>query len=85
MPGIIYILAAATCLLCTVLLLRAYANQRSRLLLWSGICFAGLMLENIILFLDMVVIHDIDLSIVRTTIGLGSLSLLVFGMVWESK
>ncbi len=85
MLGLIYIVAAATCLLCTALLLRAYSKRRIRLLLWSGICFAGLMLENILLYVDFVTIPEFDLSLVRNLVGLVSLSLLVFGLIWESK
>jgi hypothetical protein len=85
MLGIIYILAAAICLLCTALLLRAYVKRRARLLLWSGICFAGLMLENIMLYVDYVLIPHVDLSLLRNSVGLASLSLLVFGLIWESK
>ena len=39
----VYILGALTSLLCSVLLLRGYASGRKRLLLWSGLCFAGLL------------------------------------------
>jgi hypothetical protein len=54
MAGFIYLLSAATCLLCAILLLRTYRQRRVRLLLWSGLCFLGLMLENAMLYLDVV-------------------------------
>jgi hypothetical protein len=82
---VIYILAAATCLLCSVLLLRGYKKQRTRLLLWSGICFIGLMLENVMMYVDVVTVPELDLSLVRRLIGLVALSLLLFGLIWESK
>jgi hypothetical protein len=85
MISVIYILAAATCLLCAVLLLRGYKNQRNRLLLWSGICFIGLMLENVMMYVDLVTVPELDLSLVRRVIGLVALSLLLFGLIWESK
>ena len=85
MLGLIYMVAAATCLLCAALLLRAFAKCRNRLLLWSGICFAGLMLENILLYVDLITVPEIDLSLVRNSVGLASLSLLVYGLIWESK
>jgi len=85
MPGLTYLLSAATCLLCAVMLLRAYGRRRDRLLLWSGICFAGLVLENLMLYIDVVIIPDVDLSLWRKLPGLAALTVLVFGLVWNSK
>jgi hypothetical protein len=85
MSGFIYILSAATCLLCGILLLRTYARRRVRLLLWSGLCFLGLMIENAMMYVDVVVVPDIDLTIWRKAPGLLALALLLFGLVWESK
>jgi len=65
MAETVYVLCALTSLACTALLLRSYAETRVRLLLWSGLCFAGLALNNVILFVDKVVAPDVDLSLVR--------------------
>lgn len=85
MPGVVYLLCAATCLLCAILLFRGYARSGVRLLFWSGLCFVGLMLENGVLYVDDVIfpnrIPDIWLKIP----GLTALLLLLFGLVWESK
>lgn len=85
MPGGVYILCAATCLLCTLMLLRGYARSKVRLLFWSGLCFAGLMLDNVALYVDVVIVPDIDLAIWRKMPGLVAVMLLLFGLVWESK
>jgi hypothetical protein len=85
MTGIIYLLCAATCLLCAVMLLRGYLRTRVRLLLWSGLCFVGLMLENIMLYVDVVVVPDFSLIVLRKIPGLIAIVLLLFGLVWESK
>jgi len=85
MAGLVYLLCAGTCLLCAVMLLRAYAKHHVRLLLWSGLCFAGLMIENIMLYVDVVVVPDIDLSLWRKIPGLVALTVLLFGMIWDSK
>jgi len=85
MPGLTYLLGAATCLLCSALLLRAFLKRRERLLLWSGVCFAGLLLENLMLYIDVVVVPDIDLSLWRKLPGLAALALLVFGLIWDSR
>jgi hypothetical protein len=56
-----------------------------RLLFWAGLCFAGLMLDNIILYVDVVVVPDVDLAVWRKLPGMLALMLLVYGLVWESK
>src|SRR4051812_1142038 len=48
--------------LCAVLLLRAYAAVRKRLLLWSGLCFAGLTASSALLIIDLQIVGaEIDL------------------------
>jgi hypothetical protein len=83
--GAIYLLSAATCLLCAVLLLRGYAQRRVRLLLWSGLCFVGLMLENVMMYVDFVIYTDVNLAILRKLPAVIALSLLLFGLVWDSR
>lgn len=81
--GVVYLLCAATSLVCTVLLLRAFVAGRSRLLLWSGICFAWFTVNNILLFVDLEVVPDTDLSVARSgTAFVGALTLLG-ALVWE--
>jgi hypothetical protein len=72
-------------LLCTYLLLQAYFRSRSRLLLWSGLCFAGLTLNNIVLVLDKLVFLSIDLSIWRNLLALASMAILLYGLIWDSE
>ena len=66
MAELVYVLCAATSLLCAVLLLRGYLASRTRLLFWASLCFVGLALNNILLFLDLIVLPDIDLFWWRT-------------------
>jgi hypothetical protein len=67
------------------MLLRGYSKQRVRILLWSGLCFFGLMVENIMLYVDVVVVPDVDLSFWRKLPGLLAVVVLLFGLVWDSK
>jgi hypothetical protein len=85
MPSLVYALCALTSAGCAVLLTRGYHRQRSRLLLWSGLCFAGLFLNNTLLFIDLVLARSIDLSALRGVVGLGSLVVLLYGLVWDAK
>ena len=52
MTGIVCVLCALTSLACAVLLLRGYFRTRARLLLWTGLCFAGLFINNMLLIVD---------------------------------
>jgi hypothetical protein len=83
--GLVYLLCSATSLLCAVMLLRGYKRSKVRLLFWAGLCFIGLMAENIMLYFDVVLYPDIDMKVWRKFPGLLAMSLLVFGLVWESK
>ena len=81
----VYVLCALTSLACAVLLLRGYLRSRARLLLWSGLCFVGLFLNNVLLIVDVRLVPDTDLSIWRTLPALAGLGALIYGLVWESR
>ena len=81
---VVYTLCALTSLTCAVLLLRSYRRSRVRLLLWSGLCFACFALNNVLLVIDVRVLPEQDLSIVRSLPSLVGIALLVYGLVWET-
>lgn len=83
--GFIYAMCAITALLSAILLLRAYLRSRSRVLLWSGLCFTGLMLSNAVLVLDKLVYTEIDLLPWRLWITLASLLMLLFGLIYAKE
>jgi hypothetical protein len=85
MTGLVYLLCAATCLVCGVMLFRGYQQTKVRLLFWSSLCFMGLMLDNIMLYVDVVMVPDVNLAVWRKLPGFLATALLVFGLVWESK
>ena len=80
----VYILCTLTSAACAVLLLRGYARSRARLLLWSGLCFILLALNNVLLFMDKVIFPDIDFWGWRTGTAVAGLALLTFGLIWEA-
>ena len=84
MATLVYVLCAATSFVCTWLLARAYRRSGLRLLFWSAACFAGLFLNNILLIVDLRLIPDSDLSLIRSLPVLAGLSLLIFGLVWDT-
>ena len=72
-------------MVCAAMLARAYVRTPSRLLLWSSACFVGLAINNVLLFVDRVVVPERDLTLYRDVSGLAALSVLLFGLIWESK
>lgn len=81
--SIVYALCALTSIACAVLLLRGYRRSGVRLLLWSGLCFAGLALNNVLLFIDVRVVPDVDLSLWRTIPAVIGIVILLYGLIWE--
>ena len=85
MSGAVYLLSAATSCLAAAMLLRGYRSSGVRLLFWSGLCFVGLTLDNIALYIDFIVVPAMDISVWRRIPGLISLSLLLYGLIWDTK
>ncbi len=81
--NIVYILCALTSISCAVLLLRGYAASRVRMLLWSGLCFSFLSLNNILLVIDLTFLPEVDLSTVRSIPAIIGLCLLLYGFIWD--
>jgi hypothetical protein len=84
MATAVYVLCALAASACAWLLARSYAESRVRLLLWSALCFTGLALNNVILFVDKVVTPDTDLSAWRLVPAAAGVAALVYGLVWEA-
>ena len=67
----IYILCAATSLIAAGLLLRQYRASRTPLLLWSFVGFLGLAGNNVLVYIDLVVVPSINLAVIRTAVAVG--------------
>jgi len=85
MARAIYVLCALTSLACAVLLLRSYARTRARLLLWSGLCFAFLFINNVMLYVDVELLPSTDLSVARGIPVVAALAVLLYGLIWEVR
>jgi hypothetical protein len=80
----VYLLCAATSTGCMLLLMRSYSRTRSRLLLWSMLCFVGLAANNLLLFTELVLFPHIDLRWPRHLTALAAVSVLLYGFIWEA-
>lgn len=85
MGQIIYILCAATSLVCAVLLWRGYRASRARLLMWSTLCFGGLFVNNLMLVIDIQSGSSEDRAIWRTIPALIGIGFLLYGLIWDSE
>lgn len=83
---VLFLLAALTSVGCMWLLLRAYARTRLRLLFWTGVCFIALSVNNILLFIDVVVLPtQIDLRVLRLSAALVGIACLLYAFIWEAE
>ncbi|MEO6743070.1 MAG: DUF5985 family protein [Caldimonas sp.] len=85
METLIYALCSATSAACAVLLLRSYSRTRFRLLMWSGLCFAMLTANNLLLMVDRLVFTEVDLSNWRFGTAFVGVMLLLCGLILESR
>lgn len=85
MVPVVYTLGALTSFACALLLLRGFSRGRKKLLLWSGLCFLGLGINNALIFVDLVMLPETDLYPLRLWTVLVSMALLLYGLVWESN
>jgi hypothetical protein len=81
----VYVLCALTSALCAVLLLRSWWAARLRLMLWAGLGFTGLAVNNLLLLLDERVLLGSDLGLLRDLSGFAAVTVLLFGLIWEAR
>ncbi len=85
MASAVYVLCAVTSMACAVLFYRSYRANRAALLFWSGVCFAGLAINNILLFVDLALVPSVDLSLVRSGVAVAAIGVLLYGLIWRSR
>lgn len=83
MAQLVYALCGFTSILCAVLLFRQYRATPGRLLFWSAGCFMCFALANVLLFVDLVLIPETDLSLVRNGFILLGVVMLLAALIWE--
>jgi hypothetical protein len=81
----VYMIGTLVSLCSAALLLREYFRSRKKLLLWSGLCFAGLTVSNFLVFVDLVLYPDVNLFRCRLATAALSMLLMLYGLIWESE
>ena len=82
-PTAVYLLCLVTSTTCAGLLLRAYARNRTKLLLWTALSFVLLTFNNLFLVADLVVFPDVFLWPWRQASAVGAIAVLIYGFTWE--
>jgi hypothetical protein len=52
--------------------------------MWSSICFAGLTVNNVALFVDLVIFPAVDLRLLRLIFALIGMLFLLYAFIWEA-
>ncbi len=84
MAAAVYVLGVLVTFACGALLTRGYRRVGKRLLLWSALCFFGLAISNLLVFLDLVIFPtSIDLYPARLLTAAVAMVVLLYGLIWE--
>ncbi len=85
MAATFYALCTVTALFCSLLLLRGYFRTRYKLLLWGGLCFLGLTLNNALLVADKLFFPEVNLFTWRLVTALLAMLVLLYGLIWDAE
>ena len=81
----VYLLCVLASVACAVLLGASYRRTRMTLLLWSALCFVLLAANNLVVVVDLIILPDIDLRLLRHACSLGAIFLLLVGFIWTRE
>ena len=80
----VYILCALTSFACTWLLVSHYRKTRVPILFWSALAFLCFTVNNVLLFVDLVLVPQTDLSILRIAFILAGVGVLLGGLIHQN-
>lgn len=83
LPALVYALCFLTAAICALLLARSYARTGMRLLLWSALCFGFLAANSFVVIVDLLIVPDADLALLRSGLSLAGIGTLLFGFIWD--
>jgi hypothetical protein len=81
----VYVVSLLTSLACMALLVRGYCRSRRLLLLCGALCFVFLSLNNLLLFVDVVMLPNTDLRLYRSIVALAGVAVMLYGFIWEPE
>ena len=83
MPALVYILCFLAACACAGLLLHSYARNRTPLLMWAGVSFIALAVNNFFVLADLILVPDINLLAWRHAAALAAVCTLIYGFIWK--
>jgi hypothetical protein len=84
--AVLFVIVVLTSFACMVLLFRAYLQSGLNILLWSALCFVGMTVNNLLLFVDLVLFPEtIDLRAYRQAAALVGMLFMIYGFIRESE
>jgi hypothetical protein len=84
MAPIVYGLCFLTAAGCAGLLLAAWRRTRVPLLFWSGLCFAGLAINEALVIFDLLIVPEVSYIAWRSVAGLVAVGLMLGGLILGS-
>jgi hypothetical protein len=84
MATFVYFMCAMTSALCASLLFINFRRSGVRLLFWASACFFGLTANNILLFVDRIIVPSTDMSVFRTLPAVVGFGVLLWGFIWDT-
>jgi hypothetical protein len=82
-PIIVFVLCSLTSGVCALLLFRAHARTKTRLLFWCALCFVLLAISNVLVLADILTPPITNLIAFRQLAALGAVAVLIYGFIWE--
>ena len=84
MAALVYVLCALTSVACAAMLFRRYHAARGPLLFWSTWCFVFFALTNVLLFMDLAVFRNIDMSLARSALSFAGFVTMLYGLIRQN-
>ena len=84
MPGLVYILCAATSLWIAILLWRGSRRGGGGLLFWSSLCFIAMTGNNLLLYVNYFILPNVDLVLAARLVTAAGIILLNVGLIWHA-
>lgn len=85
MASFVYLLCTVTSLVCCIMLLRHYRRSRLNLLYWNGIAFLCFTGANFLLYVDLILLPEVDLMLWRNLFTLGGILVVLGSLIFETK
>jgi hypothetical protein len=81
--SIVYVLCFLTSAACAWLLFTSFLKVRQRLLAWSALCFGLIAAANLLVFVDIILLPDVDLLLLRHLMNFAGIAVMIYGLVVE--